>query len=296
MTADGSDCGEFSRMPENIESIPAIVINLKASKARHAFQKEQLDRLNVEHVFFDALRPSDIAIAEMEKRSTQWGRPLRENEVACLLSHRKVWSKIAEGHRPFLVLEDDAVLSDDAEILLQALWSFEDVDCVVLETFNKPKLLSTTIRRVGNTRYALRELLHDRGGAAAYILWPEGARKLLAFTESLSPIADSALFLAPGVRRFQVEPAAAIQDRFLNPDNSTLKMSTVADTRAPRFTIGNGYLRGRSIRLRASLIIAARRLASLGRAREIIVPFIREPGLSQIRTKDSPRHSTVPMP
>lgn len=40
------------------------------------------------------------------------GRPLLQNEVACLLSHAKAWEEVANQNEPMIIMEDDAVIND----------------------------------------------------------------------------------------------------------------------------------------------------------------------------------------
>jgi glycosyl transferase, family 25 len=54
----------------------------------------------------------------------------------------------------------------------------------------------------------IRRLWQDRPGAAAYVLWPAGAEKLLARAPGL---ADAVISSAYNMRSFQADPALAIQ-------------------------------------------------------------------------------------
>ena len=63
-----------------------------------------------------------------------------------------------------------------------------------------------------NDHFSLFKLYQDRTGAAAYILFPSGARKLLEceYKKGVA-IADAHITGCLGMRSYQVEPAAAIQ-------------------------------------------------------------------------------------
>ena len=56
-----------------------------------------------------------------------------------------------------------------------------------------------------------RRLWLDRSGAAAYLLWPQGAQKLLARSGAVPGLADAVLVETPGLLRWQAAPAQAIQ-------------------------------------------------------------------------------------
>lgn len=255
----------------------ALVISLPDAAARREMQTRQMARLGIGFVFLDAVAPAAIAPGEMTLRRHGWARPLRETEVACLLSHRRAWQAVAAGTAPRLIVEDDAVLADGAKALVATLSATVRADYVTLETFTRPKLLSRRPRPVPGGPYSLSRLYHDHGGAAAYLLWPQGARKLLRFTDGFSPLADAALNIAPGIRRFQVEPAAAIQAMFLAEEDAGLKVSGVSSVKRLKFDTFGQALRGRLIRARVSLALLLRGIVALPVAVQRTVPFLRRP-------------------
>lgn len=255
--------------------IEALVINLATADRRRAFQVAQLDRLGLRYDFIDAPPPDRIDPAELERRMNGWARPLRPSEVSCLLSHRAAWARAAGHAVPSLVLEDDAVLSDDLPDLLERLKPLADVDYVNIETLDVPKLLANRRQDIPGTRYGLSELVRHRGGAGAYVLWPEGAKALLRYTEEASPLADSAMMLAPGLKRFQLEPAASTQ-AFLFAENPFVYQELVSSTEAgsrPPYPGVRAFLTGKGRRVRVSLAILARKLRFLGQSGERSVPF-----------------------
>lgn len=202
-----------------------------------------------------------------------WGRPLRDTEVACLLSHRRAWSKVVAANRPHLVLEDDVVLSQQTRKLLSELYLLENVDIVNLECHAKPKRLGRKQYTVLVPGYTLSQIYRDRSGAAGYIIWPRGAEKLLAYTERLSPLADAALALTPGVVRYQLEPAAAIQGHLLPRYSSALGQSTITEDTRPRFSNLKDLLRGKLIRLGASWTILRNLISGFGKTSSRLVKF-----------------------
>lgn len=250
-----------------------VVISLRSQVRRRAFQSAQLERLGLDFTFVDAMHPDDIDKDEMARRQSGWARPLRPTEVACLLSHRRVWADTACASGPVLILEDDAVLSGDLRQALVAIEQLENVDLVNLETFLQPKLLDRDISSLGFGNYHLARLYRDRGGAAAYVLWPRAAHKLLALTETRSPLADAAINIAPGIHRFQVLPALAIQAMFLPHSNFPLEESVASSGRRPPYPSVSHWLSGRVYRLKLSLRLALIRISTMFRAKAISVPF-----------------------
>ncbi|WP_081874896.1 glycosyltransferase family 25 protein [Thioclava atlantica] len=253
----------------------AVVISLRTAQKRRRFETEQLEKAGLPFEFFDALEPGDIDAEDLARRSRQWARPLGAGEVACLLSHRCLWERVADSGEPVLILEDDAVLSRDILELLRDLTRLENIDYATLETFTKAKLLSRDAMPLSDGRYAVSELYRDRGGAAAYLLWPSGAKKLVAFTEGLSPLADAALNLAPNVRRVQVEPAAAIQAMHLSDFSTRVEGTTVSGgvKARPKYSSRYLFVKGKLVRLKFSLVLFARTLLNFPRAQNRVVTF-----------------------
>lgn len=114
--------------PPAIDSLPPLfVINLERSTARKDTMKRQLDRLHLPHVFFPAvdgqtLSESDLRCYARRRRRLLFGKDLSRNELGCLLSHRAIYRKMIDENIPVaIVLEDDAILSDDFEMVLRAL-------------------------------------------------------------------------------------------------------------------------------------------------------------------------------
>lgn len=187
----------------------AIVINLKRAPERMAFQAGQLDMLGIPHERFEAVDASAAPALRPEAYWNTWERPLRDSEKACFLSHWLVWQKIAGADSPMLVLEDDAVLSDQVAPLLRRLVNAQNLDMVNLEIRGRKKLVA---KEIGITDAApIRRLYQDRNGSAAYILWPSGAQKLLSRTEKRSGLADAIISSTYELKAYQADPALAIQ-------------------------------------------------------------------------------------
>lgn len=187
----------------------AIVINLADATERMAFQHQQLKALGLEYSRQDAFDERAATLRPASYWNT-WERPLRDVEKACFLSHRHAWSQVAAGDEPVLVLEDDALLSDRTPDLLAALKTAEGIDFLTLETRARKKLLARNLCEQ-DRRLGVRRLYQDRTGAAAYILWPQGAKKLLHRTERRAGLADAVICAAYELAAFQADPALALQ-------------------------------------------------------------------------------------
>ena len=187
-----------------------LIINLDFENQRMAFQKTQMRRLGLNYERISAIKPQNIDPAEMASKSAQWERPMRESEVACLYSHRTAWQMVSQANEPVLILEDDALLSSNVSGILQSLKKRTDLHHVTLEVRGRKKLLGEK-PQILNENASLTRLFQDRTGAAAYVLWPYGAKILLEKSDNAASLADGIIAAAYELSSWQIEPAAAMQ-------------------------------------------------------------------------------------
>ncbi|MGI9233315.1 MAG: glycosyltransferase family 25 protein [Woeseiaceae bacterium] len=90
------------------------VISLSTSSRRRHSIREQLRKLDAPFEFSDAITAEDALkhIHHYDEREFRLncGRPATATEIACYASHLALWQKCANGHDPYLILEDDAEL------------------------------------------------------------------------------------------------------------------------------------------------------------------------------------------
>ena len=192
--------------------IPVLLINLDRSKDRLNFQKNQLEKLQIPMHRLAAVECSDFTVSEYEMLANKWQRKLRRAEVGCFLSHKNAWQHVLNTNKPWLILEDDALLSKQVPDIRKVLGhEYSEKDYVNLETRYRRKWLGKkSIDLIPD--YQLRRLYQDRNGSAAYVLYPSGARKLLDRAEKFGPaLADAFLSQSYELDAWQIYPAAAIQ-------------------------------------------------------------------------------------
>lgn len=182
----------------------ALVINLAAETPRMEFQRRQLQSMHIPYERLEAVTAQSLPFPAEHIYWQGWQRPLREAEMAAYASHRSAWHAVSIGSEPVLILEDDAMLMPGARAFLEQISGLADVDHVTLECRGRRKLMSKRQHPDVN----IRRLWQDRPGAAAYVLWPAGAEKLLARAPGL---ADAVISSAYNMRSFQADPALAIQ-------------------------------------------------------------------------------------
>ena len=189
----------------------ALVINLDTAVDRMEFQTKQLNSLGIEFEHLSATSVEELEDGIYQQYYSTWERPLRKTEVACFLSHKNAWGKVLKHNVPMLILEDDAYISHSLPCILDTLESQSDIDFVTLEVRGRKKIIA----KVPSYKFcnvSLIRLYQDRTGAAGYVLWPSGAKKLIErFKKGNMAIADAFISSTYSLNMYQIEPAVIIQ-------------------------------------------------------------------------------------
>ena len=109
-------------MPQNFE---IRVISLKNQLDRREKINNLFDNKNIRWSFFDAISGKDIQpflhMYDRKKRLQTPGYDLRDNEIACFLSHRAVWQECLKENKSFLILEDDVSINTSLPRFLDSI-------------------------------------------------------------------------------------------------------------------------------------------------------------------------------
>ncbi|SJZ94412.1 glycosyltransferase family 25 protein [Consotaella salsifontis] len=213
-----------------------VYINLDRATERRAFMEAQGERYGMALERLPAVEASTIDAATTAGLGRSWERPLSPAELGCFLSHRALWRRVAGGSEPMLILEDDVVLSPRVPALLATARNLLSIDFLNLENFDRRRFVSRNERTIGGGLSILR-LYRDKSGSAAYILWPAGARKLLAAAEHRAAPVDAFLHTLPGLVSFQVEPALAMQVHILARRGLPTPIPVGTSIQAPRASL-----------------------------------------------------------
>lgn len=211
----------------------AVFINLDRAGDRRAFMERQAERLGLVFERMAAVEAAGIGEGEVERLGRSWERPLTRPELGCFLSHHGLWQTVAAGDAPMLVLEDDVVLSPRLASLLPAISALEAVDFLNLESFGRRRFVGRQARPIGEGAAILR-LHRDKSGSAAYVLWPAGARKLLAQAERGAAPVDAFLHGLRALASFQIEPALGMQLHLLAERGLEVPPGSATAIQAPR--------------------------------------------------------------
>jgi glycosyl transferase family 25 len=192
-------------------------INLDRATLRRQQMETEADRLGLAFERFPAVSADAVDEATVGALDRRWERPLSKAELACFLSHRTLWQRVAETGQPMLILEDDVRLSPRlASLCAASAWQESaDMDLLNLEDFGRRRFLAPAPRPLAGDLQRLR-VFRDKAGAAAYVLWPAGAQKLLARAERQGAAPADAFIHACGeLVSWQCQPALAIQAEVL---------------------------------------------------------------------------------
>lgn len=189
-----------------------LIINLDRSQDRLAAQHRQFAALGLRFERLPAVTVADIDDEYYQAHLTDWQRVMKQSEFACLFSHRDAWQIVADRDEPHLILEDDAVLTQDFANLLNAIeQSDADTDFINLEAHGRKKIIGSSSALLLGGEYALHPLLMDKSGTGGYVLYPSGARKLLDHLQNGIGLADFFIYQCPTLHKQQLEPAAVLQ-------------------------------------------------------------------------------------
>ena len=231
-----------------------LVINRSVDTQRMAFQELQLMSLKLSYRRIDAVTPETLAPPSHDAYWKRWNRRLTQMEKAIFASHRLAWETISGGIKPKLIIEDDACLSAAVPGFLDKAVELSGIDRITLEYRGRKKLVSASI----DSRLPIRRLYQDRTGAAAYVLWPSGAKKLLTRSAQYPGLADSLLCEAYELMTFQADPALAVQldtyQRYVGPspiETKSIRLS-ITPSHSESFSLLQEF-RYRSRRVRSEL-------------------------------------------
>lgn len=187
-------------------TVRVLIINLATATARMAFQITQMSALGLVWERVEAATPETLPAPPDDPRWWRWERPMKATEIAVLASHTTTWERVRVANTPHLIVEDDALLASDTPAFLRKIEHVAGLDHVTLEVRNRKKLVG---RRHPNL--PIRRLYQDRTGAAAYVLWPPGARKLLSHAAVRPGLADAVIATTYEMNSWQADPALAVQ-------------------------------------------------------------------------------------
>ncbi|MEZ2329199.1 glycosyltransferase family 25 protein [Mesorhizobium sp. RCC_202] len=188
----------------------ALLINLDRSSERLRLQVEQFRRVGLEFQRVPAVDGSLLSEEVFRKHAYLWERPLSRSEVGCLLSHQACWQHAIRTGLNTVVFEDDVVLAPEILAFVRQAGKITGSVALNLEARKNPKHLSQKpVVLEGLSGYQVYSMLLGTTGAAAYLITPAAARRLIADVGFRAPIADIYIWNSPGVVQLQLDPGLA---------------------------------------------------------------------------------------
>lgn len=164
-----------------------FVINLESDLVRKNKMKEILKKNKLRAIFFKAIEglPIDSHYNDFA-RSIFLGRRLLDSEIGCTESHLKLLNQIVDKNiKRALILEDDIEIKGDLNKLLKKILKLDyKWDLIRFNYKNKyKKFIGREVIKIDN-QFSLVRLPKLPGGAYAYFISLEGAKKLINMAKS----------------------------------------------------------------------------------------------------------------
>ena len=202
--------------PRPLQNIPIAVVNLADSKERRSFMERQLQSFDVEYEMFPAVDGKKFSQHEQNLYCDKKARKklycsLTNGEIACTLSHLRLYEKIVTENIPeMLVLEDDVLLKSTFFYIIfqRKKWmprgcelfalSNPDISEAAKRTENLYSLTATkeTLLYPIDTKrtYYVQKNIRTPFGAYAYIITNKAANFLLKNSYPIHNYADCNLY------------------------------------------------------------------------------------------------------
>ncbi|WP_185983484.1 glycosyltransferase family 25 protein [Aureimonas mangrovi] len=213
--------------------LPIRFINLDRAAERRAFMERQGERHGLAMERVRAVDGGEIDPGELARLAASWQRPMSAGEVACFLSHKGQWERVVREDAPAVILEDDAVFSPRLPAVLAAASALSDIEVLNLEDYGKRRFLRRGSERPLADGVSAVRCLRDKAGSAAYVVWPQGAQRLLSMAGDRAGPADAMLHGA-GLLAYVCEPAGAVQLSVLEDRGLSGEIDGRSHLQAPR--------------------------------------------------------------
>ncbi|HAS8528620.1 TPA: glycosyltransferase family 25 protein [Vibrio vulnificus] len=170
------------------------VVSLPSSLERRQRMQNQLEKLNVDFEFFNAIdgsKPDFLNFDKVDNSLTfsRKGYHLKTGEIACFSSHYELWKHCVELNQPLIILEDNVDISDDFPTLIDTLSN-------EISRFGYIKLAATFPSKFSlitplTDRYSLGQYRKKTCGTTAYTISPKAAKQLIQHAEKfIEPVDD----------------------------------------------------------------------------------------------------------
>ena len=197
-----------------------IVISLASALERREKISQQLESLDLEFSFFDAVNGSKghdlFRHYNSIKRRREEPDDMSPGQLGCYASHYLIWEQCVELGRPMIVLEDDALLFPERfDTFVKVTEKLpENLECVRL--FSPLRKRSTPLKQVFEIS-SIEVFKYSKGhkSTTGYYLTPTGAEKFLRHAREWTQPVDLEMdeFWKHGVENYGVHPPCLTNDQ-----------------------------------------------------------------------------------
>ena len=191
-----------------------FVISLRGSIDRQKNIKDQLDPLNVDWQFFDAVNGKGNLPRHFEKHQADQhrkifrSRPLSPGEKGCYASHYLLWEKCILLNENIVVLEDDLKTTTFFKNVINELNNLhKELDYIKIEPTPSDCLLHT-YKFTGT--FQVFKLLKNFSNTTGYSITPKAAKAFLKHSKKWNEAVDNFIGCAylHGIQSYLVTPIA----------------------------------------------------------------------------------------
>lgn len=179
---------------DSMETLKTRVISLSHCVDRRERMRQQLDSIEIEFTFFDAVDGTQTNFPLADKRNDaltikRLGYTLSDSELACYASHYLLWQECITENRALLVLEDNAQLQSNFRQVYARLpdlaeqYAFLKLSCI-FESRNRA--VAQVAHNLNIVRY-----FGTLYGTSCYLLTPSAARIFIARSKHFTQAVDN---------------------------------------------------------------------------------------------------------
>lgn len=175
-------------------SFKTYIVSLKGQDMRRSFISNQLESLNIDYEFFNAINPSEDSdwkkLYKSDIALESYGRHLSNGELGCNLSHHFIYQDIVNKNIKYsLILEDDALINNDLPDFINSILNSNlNWDVIILgyskvnkEEFKRIDIMNPIGRFLFKFKnYKIGKVCKNYTvGTVGYLISKEGAKKLV---------------------------------------------------------------------------------------------------------------------
>ncbi|MCD9471432.1 glycosyltransferase family 25 protein [Photobacterium phosphoreum] len=161
-----------------------FIINIPSSVHRKENISQQLDQLNLNYSFFNAINGHKdnhplFAMYDDHLSQAYRGKSLSKGQLGCYASHYLLWQKCIELNQPIIILEDDALIYPKPfmDIINNLDLLTKKYECIRLFDNKRPSFFK--LKQLILPHTSIYKFSKGHMSATGYLLTPAGANKLL---------------------------------------------------------------------------------------------------------------------